>query len=156
MLAKAESMKTELVGTTRPPRHGAAVIDHVLAFVSLFAAGSFLAQWVSTKRSDETSIVIGLAVFAVYFLYYFLFEWLFSATPGKFLTGLTIRCTDGSRLGAKAAFIRTLTRLLEVNPLLLGGVPAAIIVRCSRRHQRWGDQLAGTVVVEAASVSRQR
>jgi uncharacterized RDD family membrane protein YckC len=147
-------MTIVLIGTTRPPRHGAAIIDHVLAFVSLFAVGSFLGQRILSKRSDETSILIGLAVFAVYFLYYFLFEWLFSATPGKLLTGLTVRYTDGSRLGAKAAFIRTLTRLIEVNPLLLGGLPAAIIVRKSRRHQRWGDQLAGTVVVEAASVSR--
>jgi uncharacterized RDD family membrane protein YckC len=147
-------MTTELVGTTRPPRHGAALIDHVLALVSLFVVGSFLGERILLRRSDTRSIVIGLAVFAVYFLYYFLFEWLFSATPGKLLTGLTIRCTDGSRPGVKAAFFRTITRLLEVNPLLLGGVPAAIIVRCSRRHQRWGDQLAGTVVVQATSVSR--
>ncbi len=147
-------MGTELVGTTRPPRYGAAIIDHTLAVVSLFAVGSFLGGRLSLRRADTTSIMIGLAVFAVYFLYYFLFEWLFSATPGKLFTGLTIRCTDGSRPGAKAAFFRTLTRLLEVNPLLLGGLPAAIIVRCSRRHQRWGDQLARTVVVLAASIAR--
>ncbi len=149
-------MTTELAGTTRPPRYGAAVIDQGLAFWSLFFVGSHLPQWFSTKRSDAMSIVIGLAAFAVYFLYFFLFEWLLCATPGKLITGLTIRQTDGSRPGVKSALIRTLTRLIEVNPLLLGAIPAAIIVLRSSRRQRWGDRLAGTVVVTASSVSRLR
>jgi len=39
------------------------------------------------------------------------------------------------------------TRLVEVNPLLLGGLPAGIAVAMSRRRQRLGDMLAGTYVV---------
>lgn len=149
-------MNEELIGTTRPPRYGAAVLDTVFAFVSLFVVGSYLGETLDLKRSDQTTVVIGISVFAVHYVYFFLFEWLFSATPGKLLTGLTVRNLDGSRLGARAALIRTLTRLLEVNPLLFGAIPAALIVYRSRRHQRWGDQLAGTVVVESSSMPRMK
>jgi uncharacterized RDD family membrane protein YckC len=38
-------------------------------------------------------------------------------------------------------------RIIEVNPLLFGGIPAGIAVILSRRKQRIGDLLAGTVVV---------
>ena len=146
-------MTNTLIGTTKPPRYGAAVIDHVLALFSLFAAGNYLGQRFSTSDSSTENTIVGLSVLVVYFLYYFVFEWLFSATPGKLFTGLTIRKINGSKCDAKAALIRTLTRLVEVNPLLLGGLPAAVIVRCSKRRQRWGDKLAETVVVESGRVS---
>ena len=40
-------------------------------------------------------------------------------------------------------------RLLEVNPLLFGGLPAGIAILTSERKQRIGDMLAGTVVVSS-------
>lgn len=38
-------------------------------------------------------------------------------------------------------------RLVEVNPFLLGGIPAGIAVALSTYNQRLGDMLAGTYVV---------
>jgi uncharacterized RDD family membrane protein YckC len=38
-------------------------------------------------------------------------------------------------------------RIIEVNPLLLGGIPAGIVVISTSRKQRIGDLLAGTIVV---------
>jgi uncharacterized RDD family membrane protein YckC len=43
--------------------------------------------------------------------------------------------------------VRTLARLVEVNPLLLGALPAGIAILSSSRRQRIGDWLANTVVV---------
>jgi uncharacterized RDD family membrane protein YckC len=40
-----------------------------------------------------------------------------------------------------------LLRILEVNPLLIGALPASIAILSSKRRQRIGDMLAGTVVV---------
>jgi uncharacterized RDD family membrane protein YckC len=40
-----------------------------------------------------------------------------------------------------------LLRLVEVNPLLVGGLPAGIVAVLSPRKQRLGDMLAGTLVV---------
>ena len=65
--------------------------------------------------------------------------------------GLVVRKLDGSRCDWKAALIRSALRLVEVNPLLLGGLPAGLVIIASERKQRIGDLLAGTLVVSAAS-----
>jgi uncharacterized RDD family membrane protein YckC len=36
---------------------------------------------------------------------------------------------------------------VEVNPILLGALPAALAGVFSKRHQRFGDMLGGSVVV---------
>jgi hypothetical protein len=46
-----------------------------------------------------------------------------------------------------------LFRLLEVNPLLLGDLPAGISIVSSRDRQRIGDRVAGTVVIPRSAVS---
>jgi uncharacterized RDD family membrane protein YckC len=38
-------------------------------------------------------------------------------------------------------------RLIEVNPFLVGGLPAGLVLLLTRRRQRLGDLLAGTYVV---------
>lgn len=75
-----------------------------------------------------------------------LFEGLLSRTLGKMLNGLVIAQLDGQPCSWKQAFIRTAFRALEANPVL-GWLPAGIRVVWSRRHQRFGDLYAGTVVV---------
>lgn len=119
-----------------------------MALFTLVAFGGSIASRIQLD-SEEARIALGLSVFGVYFLYYFIFEWLVGATPGKLITGLRVRKLDGSRCGGKAAFIRTVTRLIEANPIFLAGLPAALIAIRSERRQRWGDKLAGTVVVHS-------
>jgi len=63
------------------------------------------------------------------------------------MQGLVVRNIDGTRGELKSHLIRTLARLLEANPILLGGIPAGIAIISSTRKQRIGDLLAGTVVV---------
>ncbi len=91
-----------------------------------------------------------VAVIAVWFAYFFLSEWLLSATPGKLLAGLTVKTIDGGRINSRQAGIRTLLRIVEVNPFIVGALPAAICVLVTQRRQRIGDVLAGTVVVRRA------
>jgi hypothetical protein len=43
--------------------------------------------------------------------------------------------------------LRTLLRVIEVNPILLGALPAGIMLLVTKRRQRLGDLLAGTVVI---------
>lgn len=147
--AGAAPLVKKFRGTTRPARYGAAVIDSLLAFFSLVAVGDSLSSGLDAANVPGGDVAIGLGVSCVYFLYFFVFEWLLGATPGKFFTGLKVCRTDGSACGAKGALLRTLTRLIEVNPLLLGALPAALIIHRSELRQRWGDMLADTVVVEA-------
>jgi uncharacterized RDD family membrane protein YckC len=53
----------------------------------------------------------------------------------------------GKRPGLGRATVRTLLRLVEVNPFLIGGLPAGLVAANTKAHQRIGDLLAGTYVV---------
>ena len=83
--------------------------------------------------------------------YYAVLEGLFGATLGKRLAGLRVTDGEGHRIGAQAAIVRNLARLLDVLPFayLLGG----ILTLATRRHRRLGDRFAGTLVVPADALS---
>jgi uncharacterized RDD family membrane protein YckC len=68
-------------------------------------------------------------------------------TLGKFFQGLVVRKLDGNPRDWTGALIRGTLRIFEVNPLLLGGLPAGLVIIASQRQQRIGNLLAGTVVV---------
>jgi uncharacterized RDD family membrane protein YckC len=87
-------------------------------------------------------------------LYFPVTEGLTGRSLGKLVTGTKVVTVAGHRPGVLRALVRTLTRLVEVNPLLLGGTPAAIAVLASRNHQRLGDMAAGTYVVKAKDLTQ--
>ncbi len=125
--------------STIKPRYLAATIDML---------GSFVAAVVVFKLLPESlPVVRAFAPIVVWFGYFTLSEWLFAATPGKALTGLMVTNLDGDPISWRQACIRTLTRIGEVNPFLLGGLPAAIAILASQRRQRIGDMWAHTLVV---------
>jgi uncharacterized RDD family membrane protein YckC len=65
-------------------------------------------------------------------------------TPGKRALGIRVVSTDGAPVGLLESAIRNLSRAIEV-PLLYA--PGVLFVALTRRHQRLGDLLAGTVVI---------
>jgi len=129
---------TDQIGDAGKPRIFGFIIDNVLATI----LGLVIAATIPENR-----VLGGLVVCAAYLMYFFVFEALWSRTPGKILTGLEVRKKDGSPGSARTAAIRTLARILEANPLLLGGFPAGFAILLTKRKQRLGDLLAGTVVV---------
>jgi uncharacterized RDD family membrane protein YckC len=129
----------QLVGDATKARVFAFIIDNLIA--------SILALVVVAKHEFENGYVSGTILGLGYLSYFFVFELAFAGTPGKMLQGLVIRSIDGQKCNAKQIFIRTLTRIFEANPLLIGALPAALMVALSTSHQRVGDSLAGTVVV---------
>ncbi len=82
-----------------------------------------------------------------YLAYFLIFEALFCTTPAKFMNGLVVRDFHGGRCSFRQTLVRTLFRVLEVNPALLGFLPAAARIILFRNKQRFGDKAAGTVVV---------
>jgi uncharacterized RDD family membrane protein YckC len=135
------------VDTVRP-RHLAAAMDNVIAMIlAVFAAKSI---------DDGKPILQVIALVVVFLGYYLLFELLFSRTPGKFVTGLVIVELDGGPCTWRQVFIRTAFRLLEVNPLFVGGLPAAIRIIFSEHHQRFGDRTAETLVVYSRVLRQSR
>jgi uncharacterized RDD family membrane protein YckC len=92
----------------------------------------------------QKTIVLWVAVLALYFP---LTEGLTGRSLGKLATGTRVVAPDGTHPGLRKAAIRTLLRLIEVNPFLLGGIPAGIVALKSECHQRLGDMAADTYVV---------
>jgi uncharacterized RDD family membrane protein YckC len=132
------------VHDTIVPRYLAASMDNVLSIIaSLLCAKALPDTWTAAQA------VVFIAVFPAYFL---LQEGLFSRTLGKLFTGLIVVQYDGRRCTWRQAIVRTLFRFLEVNPLLLGALPAAISIISTRHRQRFGDKFARTIVVPAARV----
>ncbi len=128
------------VGRAGSGRFLAAQIDHTLGVVLFLAVGMNLASAIG-------NIPAGLAALSTYLGFYFVPEWLFGATVGKAIFALRVRDLSGNRCTARQVAVRTLWRLLEVNPLLLGALPAGIAILSSSRRQRIGDWCANTIVV---------
>jgi uncharacterized RDD family membrane protein YckC len=126
------------------PRYIAAALDNCVAML--------LAVIAAKSISSNYAIVQALALVAAYLGYYWAFEAIFSRTPGKFLTGLIVVDFYGEKCSPYQTTIRTFFRLLEVNPLLLGALPAGLSVVFSRHHQRFGDKVAKTLVVDSRSL----
>lgn len=114
-------------------------IDHLFAFASMLIVVGLV--------PESFSVLKGVLFFLVPLAYFVLLEALWSRTLGKFFQGLVVRKLDGSRCDWRAALLRSGLRILEVNPLLFGGLPAGLAIISSERKQRIGDMLAGTLVV---------
>ena len=117
----------------------AAIVDNILAFVFAFLAISLFASNYEAANA--------LVLCSAYLLYFLIFEAVWARTPGKMFTGLKVCRLDGRDFGLKEALIRTLLRLIDTNPLLAGGLPAGLAIMFTKKRQRLGDLLAGTIVV---------
>ncbi len=125
-------------GDASKDRFFAASFDNAIAMaLGLAAAMAF--------PSDQL-VQRGAAIVAAYLAYFLVFESLFGSSPGKMLFGLWVRRLEGGRCSWQQAAIRTAARLVEVNPLLVGALPAALAIFISGNRQRIGDIIAGTVV----------
>lgn len=89
-------------------------------------------------------------------VYYIVLEGVYGWTIGKLVLCIRVVDKDGNMPGITKASLRTLLRGVEVNPLLLGGVPAGIIVLLSKKRQRLGDLLAETYVIRKTDLTHSR
>lgn len=128
-----------VVGEVSKERFIAAFIDNLTGFALMMAVAILI--------PEGFPVIKFIFYILIYFAYFIVLEALWSRTLGKYFQGLIVRKLDGNRCDWKAALIRGVLRLAEVNPILLGGLPAGLIIISSERKQRLGDILAGTVVV---------
>jgi uncharacterized RDD family membrane protein YckC len=130
---------TDLIGNGTKRRVFAMLLDNIFATVIALAIASSV-----PGLGDGTRLLV---LCTTYFMYYLLSEALWARTLGKFMCGLRICRYDGRACDWKAATTRTLLRIVEVNPILASLLPAGLAVMFSKRKQRIGDMLAGTVVI---------
>lgn len=106
----------------------------------------------SSTSADPVDWPAGLAwawlIFRVlYFVYGTLFELAWSSTPGKRLLRCEVRTESMERPHAAQTIVRNLTKLIELEPYLRIW-PFLLVIFFTRNHQRMGDLLARTLVVE--------
>ena len=89
-----------------------------------------------------------LVIRVIYVIYCGLTEYLWGATPGKRLLQCQVVSHDLTRPRPKQIAIRNALKLLELQPNVF---PLLVFVVLTRNHQRLGDLLAGTIVVQPAT-----
>jgi uncharacterized RDD family membrane protein YckC len=125
-------------------------VDFLVLFVGIIIVGG-LGRVIGGVGSGPA--VLGLCLMAV-FAYFIVGEAVWGRSVGKLVTGLVVVDEAGRPPGYTKALVRTLARLVEVNPLLIGGLPAGICLLATPHKQRVGDLLASTYVVPLADLKR--
>ena len=136
---KRFAVPNTMVSNVGKPRLLAMIVDNLVA--------TLVAILISVNVLGVSQIGRANLLIVTYLLYFLIPEALWGRTLGKRIFGLIVLRLDGTRGGWRESLIRTSMRVLEVNPLFLGALPGALFVLFSKRRQRAGDILGGTVVV---------
>jgi uncharacterized RDD family membrane protein YckC len=105
----------------------------------------------AVKGSGFGASFFFIAQFFIDWGYMLFFEWMWNGqTIGKRALGLRVIQESGVRVGGYASLLRNLVRPIDKLPLfyLVGGLFSLL----SRRQQRLGDVLAGTIVVQESKL----
>ena len=86
-------------------------------------------------------------------IYFPVLEGIWGRSLGKLITGMRVVDNSGNAPGIWKSILRTITRFIEVNPVVAGGLPAGIAVAMSQKRQRLGDMLARTYVVRVKDLA---
>jgi uncharacterized RDD family membrane protein YckC len=127
------------VGSVLVRRWAGAWVDFIVLALVLV-----IPDWVLGNDLYQQTLYVWLPLFILYFP---LTEGLTGRSLGKVVTGTRVVTADGRHPGLWKAAIRTVLRLVEVNPFVFGGLPAGVAVITSNHRQRLGDMAADTYVV---------
>jgi uncharacterized RDD family membrane protein YckC len=128
----------------------AIALDTLVPLAAFVAAGLWLApafggMTASGFQLEGIPALIVIACALVTALVYQMgFEGLAGTSLGKVVTGIGVTTVEGQRIGLRAAMVRNLMRFIDGLAVYL---VAAVPVLLTRRRQRLGDLMAGTVVV---------
>lgn len=127
--------------------------DTLLIFFGFVTVGlvATITLLLTSPTSDLAPYVAAL-IFLIGFgfaniAYYGLFEWFTRGhTPGKRLMGIRVVMDEGFSLTFTGVVIRNIFRVLDIIPILW------IVPVVTRKTQRFGDMVAGTIVVSEQPV----
>ncbi len=126
------------------------ILDMIILVPVLSALADVLNAVPETTRVDISDArwrwLLGLA-FGLDFAYHFALEWAAGWTIGKKIIGIRVVRSDGTRLDFKGALMRNLIRPFDAQ-FPLGVFVGTAIMTVTRRRQRAGDLLAGTLVIQ--------
>lgn len=148
-LVTPEAVVLDLPVANVGSRSLAAVVDAVALFV-IFLGVSFVAGLVSGASETTSVVMLFVGVFVILFVLPVVFETVSRGrSPGKMMLGLRVVTVEGGPIGVRHAAIRA--ALWPVEVLAVAGGIAVTMALFTRRAQRLGDLVAGTIVVQARS-----
>jgi uncharacterized RDD family membrane protein YckC len=151
VISSTSARRRPPVATGGGPLHADASILRASAAILDAIVASGLALLVASWLPVESSLVRWFAAALVFLAYYGLQEACWGRTLFKAVFGLRVVTEAGLRPSVGQVLVRTVLRLVEANPLVLGFVPGAVVILLTRANQRIGDRMAGTLVVRKQS-----
>jgi uncharacterized RDD family membrane protein YckC len=144
-----------------PARRFLAYVLDLLICYAVFAAIGFLvvlavagSAAASGAAEDATGAGVGLLLvllFAIQWVYFAVLEGWRGRTPGKSALGLRVVTITGRPIGFRAAALRNVMRAADALPLTytagLLSIAGLVSMSATRRFQRLGDLVAGTIVI---------
>ncbi len=133
------------------------LLDFVLCWTSLLlialvlallAYGSAAVSKASNELSGFAAASIGIFLFLMFcveWVYFVVCEGRWGTTPGKRLMGLRVVTTEGRPIGFSEAALRNILRAADLLPI--GYLVGVTTMACTKRFQRLGDLIAGTMIV---------
>ncbi len=136
------------------------LLDLALCYASLAVMALLLlvavAGWAAISGAAENVAGAGvglllLLLFGIQWLYFTILEAWWGTTPGKAAFGCRVVTTMGRPIGPRAAALRNVLRAADALPLAytagLLSVTGLVSMSMTKRFQRLGDLVAGTMVV---------
>lgn len=155
------AFRYELAGPFR--RLPAFLIDVVIRVTAVFVI-VFAAAFIGWGLTGGVGVAVALlGIFLLEWFYGGIFETYWNGqTPGKRVMGLRVLTVDGRPINGLQAVLRNVLRTVDMMPLVppallvpdsieMGVIPTFLVglavATCSRRFQRMGDLVCGTIVV---------
>jgi uncharacterized RDD family membrane protein YckC len=124
-----------------------ALIDLIVCYVMLYVVAAITGNTIEGGGLHLTGAPVMVGV-GLCLAYYIVLEAMWGATLGKLATNLrVVRENDGGAIGWSASIIRNLLRLIDGLVFYIIGF---IAICASKKRQRIGDRVAGTIVVRRA------
>ncbi len=152
-----------------PSRRFLAYLLDLIICYTAFTVLAFLVMLIvigmaAATNAAESAIAAGVGVllvvlFGIQWVYFVVLEAWRGRTPGKAALGLRVVSTTGRPIGFRAAALRNVLRAADALPLTytagLLSIAGLASMSTTRRFQRLGDLVAGTIVIipERASVA---
>ena len=127
------------------------VFSLVAIVVLIASVGASAAQGIAENAAGAGVGFLLVLLFAVQWVYFAAFEAWRGQTPGKAALGLRVVTTTGRAVGLSAAVLRNVLRAADALPLAYTAgflsIAGFVAMIATRRFQRLGDLVAGTMVV---------
>ncbi|POY39012.1 hypothetical protein C3K47_00485 [Solitalea longa] len=125
-------------------RISAAILDYLIFSIVFYYYLAVLGKQTDGKFTFyEWDIVFPVVVFWIF--YFVIIEGIWGGTLGFQSMGLKVITDTRNTIGMTQAFLR---RLLDPIDIFCCGIPGILALKFTEKHQRFGDLIAKTIVVD--------